>query len=87
MKEIFDEFPSNINETKGKIERNSFIFESTSYIVYQGIVVKSEKVNLRIIGTISDNLIFVKIKNNPIPNFINDTFNFGEISHSLDRVI
>ena len=92
MSTNWDEFPSNINESLGEIEKLPFTFNYGNYQVWQaGECICSKELKGNITGKLIGSDLFVTIENkssdDSIYNHIKKSFSFKEISTNLDRIM
>jgi hypothetical protein len=88
MAEYWDQFPMNITETAGRIERKSFIFHYIRFEVWQnGSCIYSGASNGKIVANMKNEQLNVNIDDNRINNYIIKQFSFAEISTNGDRIM
>lgn len=88
MAKYWDEFPINIAEAAGRIERKSFVFNYIRFEVWQnGSCIYSGDSNGQIIAKAEDGQLIVSIDDDRINNHIIKRFSFGEISILADRIM
>jgi len=86
----FDKFQPNFLESEGEITRNPFRFVAENCTVWhsgQNIFQSNSK--YEIVGTIDNGSgsLNVTLNNIGLEKFVLSTFNFNEISHTVDRVL
>jgi hypothetical protein len=88
MADNWDNFPNNIGETMGPIERNSFTFNYNRFEVWQGgACIYANNSNGQILGKVSNAQLLVAIHDDLIKDYIKRDFSFGEISTNRDRLM
>ena len=88
MEEQFDEFPVNILEMDGKIEREGFNFNYHNFLVYRaGKCIYSSNNEGTLKAFIVGGKLLVEIEDTETTNFMKSTFTLKQISTNLDRII
>lgn len=88
MDENFDQFPMNLAETSGQIERKAFQFNYERFEVWQGgKCIHSDNSKSVIKTRISDGNLHVEINDEKINDYIINAFSFGEISTNGNRML
>ena len=88
MTENWDRFETNIAETFGRIERNSFTFNYRKFEVWQGgVCISSGTSSGQIIAKVITGNLNVVIDDKSVNPHIKKEFSFGEITTTNDRIM
>ena len=88
MTENWDVQPNNVLETSGLLDRQPFTFSYGRFEVWKdGKLIDSGFSKNRVIATIENRYLIVKIEDQKINNHINSFFKFPEISATGNRIL
>lgn len=88
MEEIYDQFPINLLEMGGKIEREPIGFMVHYVKIYlNGTCVLDRKTDGAVKGEILNDKMYVELRGMELDEYIEDNFQFSEISLNGDRVL
>jgi hypothetical protein len=88
MNNQYDEFPVNILEQSGPIKRESFTVRCTAFKLWQnGEIIRHGQCNTILKSELRSKSLAIQINDLELNKFIASTFEFEEISHSINRVL